>query len=137
MTKARIKRRSKLFIGKIWRKVERTFNPDSRTPELNPIQLKTVAVIRSIIRNPESILLKDPDTGFFYLEHAHYFVRFSDNTAIITNGKFSYYVSLPNATCFRLREYFDNYIIERRKVLETQYDTNTLNNFDEILKSLS
>ena len=36
-----------------------------------------------------------------------------------------------------LREYFDNYIIERRKVLETQYDTNTLNNFDEILKSLS
>lgn len=137
MTKTRIKRRSKLLFGKLWRKVDRTFNPDSRTPDLNPIQSKTVAVIRSIIRNPKSILLKDPDTGFFYLEHAHYFVRFSDNTAIITNGKFSYYVSLPSATCSRLREYFDHYIIERRKVLETQYDTNTLNNFDEILKSLS
>jgi hypothetical protein len=137
MTKDRIKKRSKLFIRKVWRKVERTFNPDSRIPQLNPIQTKTVSVIRSIIRNPKSILLKDPDTGFFYLEHAHYFVRFSDNTAIITNGKFSYYVSLPNATCYRLRDYFDHYIIERRKVLETQYDTNTLNNFDEILKSLS
>lgn len=137
MSKVGFKRKSKLFFGKIWRKMGRTVNPDSRIPELSPMQSKTVSIIRRIIRNPESTLLRDPDTGFYYCEHKHYFVKFSDNTAIITNGKFSYYVSLPYQTCNRLRDYFNNFIVERRKVLERQYDTNTLNNFDEILNSLS
>jgi hypothetical protein len=137
MSKLSLKRKLKLFFGKIWRKMGRTVNPDSRIPDLSPMQSKTVSIIRRIIRNPESTLLRDPDTGFFYCEYKHYFVKFSDNTAIITNGKFSYYVSLPYQTCSRLKDYFDNFIVERRKVLESQYDTNTLNNFDEILNSLS
>jgi len=137
MSKINLKRKLKLFFGKIWRKMGRTINPDTRIPDLSPMQTKTVSIIRRIIRNPDSILLRDPDTGFYYCELKHYFVKFSDNTAIITNGKFSYYISLPYQTCNRLRDYFDDFIIQRRKALENQYDTNTLNNFDEILKSLS
>jgi hypothetical protein len=137
MSKITLKRKLKLFLGKTWRKMGRTVNPDRRVPELSPMQNKTVSIIRRIIRNPDSILLRDPDTGFYYCELKHYFVKFSDNTAIITNGKFSYYISLPYQTCNRLRNYFDDFIVQRRKVLEDQYDTNTLNNFDEILISLS
>jgi hypothetical protein len=137
MSKTWIKRKIKLFLGKIWRSAGRTVNPESRIPDLSPMQSKTVSIIRRIIRNPESTLLKDPDTGFYYAELDHYFIKFSDNTAIITNGKFSYYVSLPYATCSKLRSYFENYIVERRKVLEGKYDSNTLHNFDEILNSLS
>jgi hypothetical protein len=136
MPKDRLKRKMKLFIGKLWRKAGR-INPENRIPDLTPMQSKTVSIIRRIIRNPESTLIKDPDTGFFYSELDHYFIKFSDNTAIITNGKFSYYVSLPYATCSKLRDYFDSYVTQRRTILEKKYDSNTLNNFDEILNSLS
>lgn len=137
MGKFNFKRKSKLFFGKLWRKVDRSMNPAKRVPTLNPIQSKTVSIIRRIIRNPESELIKDPETGFFYMEHKHYFVRFSTNTAIITNGKFSYYISLPEYTCEKLEDYFYIYQMQRRKKMEEKYDTNTLSNFDKILNSLS
>jgi hypothetical protein len=137
MSKIRIKRKFKLFLGKIWRSAARIVNPENRIPDLSPMQSKTVSIIHRIIRNPESTLLKDPDTGFYYAELNRYFIKFSDNTAIITNGKFSYYVSLPSATCSRLRIYFEDYVTKRRKVLENKYDSNTIQNFDEILNSLS
>lgn len=126
----------KLFFGKILRKVGK-INPENRVPDLTLMQSKSVSIIRRIIRNPESTLIRDPDTGFFYAELEHYFIKFSDNTAIITNGKFSYYVSLPYATCSKLMDYFNSYVSLRRTLLEKKYDTNTLNNFDEILNSLS
>jgi hypothetical protein len=137
MSKIHPKRKMKLFFGKIWRKIGRILNPDTRIPNLSSMQIKTVSIIHRIIRNPESTLIRDPNTGFFYCEYKHYFVKFSEDTAIITNGKFSYYISLPYQTCNRLRNYFDNFIIQRRKSLESMYDKNTLNNFDEILNSLS
>jgi hypothetical protein len=137
MTKFRLKRSIKLIFGKAWRKIDRTLDPTKRIPVLNPIQSKTISIIRGIIRNPEAELIdKDPETGFFYLEHKHYFVRFSSNTAIITNGKFSYYVSLPEYTCEKLVDYFYTYIRLRVKRKEVKYDTNTLANFDKILNSL-
>jgi len=137
MSKSQFKRKFKLFFGKTWRYACRIVNPEKRIPDLSPMQSKTVSIIHRIIRNPESTLIRDYDTGFYYAELNHYFIKFSDNTAIITNGKFSYYVSLPYATCSKLRLYFENYIVERRKVLEGKYDSNTLHNFDEILNSLS
>ena len=136
MPKDRLKRKMKLFIGKLWRKAGK-INPENRIPDLTPMQSKTVSIIRRIVRNPESTLLRDPDTGYYYAELNHYFIKFSDNTAIVTNGKFSYYVSLPYSTCSRLRTFFEDYLTKRRKVLENKYDFNTLQNFDEILNSLS
>jgi hypothetical protein len=137
MSKSQFKRKFKLFFGKTWRYASRIVNPEKRIPDLSPMQSKTVSIIHRIIRNPESTLIRDYDTGFYYAELNHYFIKFSDNTAIITNGKFSYYVSLPYATCTRLRTCFEDYISKRRKVLENKYDLNTLQNFDEILNSLS
>jgi hypothetical protein len=138
MANFRIKRKVKLFFGRTWQKFNRTLDPSKRIPELNPVQAKTVSVIRRIIRNPESELIgRDQETGFFYLEHKHYFVRFSSDTAIVTNGKFSYYVSLPEYTCEKLQDYFYTYINERIKRKEVKYDINTLSNFDKILNTLS
>ena len=96
-----------------------------------------MSIIRKIIKNPESTLEIGPINGVRYCEHEHYLVKFSDDTAIITNGKFSYHVSLPVITCNKLVDYFNKNIEERITKTEGRYDMNTLNNLEEILNTLS
>jgi hypothetical protein len=129
--------KKRIFLGfwKICRGVNNTFNP-GKNYNLNEIQTKTVKIIRKIINNPDATLLIAPISHVNYAEYNHYFVRFSDNSAIITNGKFSYYVSLPFHACENLRKQFNIKVEERRLAMEQEYDRNTLQNFDEILKSI-
>ena len=129
------KKRIFLKFRKIRRSLDKIFDPGKK-PKLSEIQIKTVSIIRKIINNPDAKLLIAPISQISYAEYNHYFIRFSDVAAIITNGKFSYYVSLPYETCENLRNHFNLKVEERRLAMEQEYDRNTLDNFDEILKSL-
>jgi len=133
--KALSKKRVFLKFRQIRRNMDNMFNPVKKV-KLNEIQTKTVSIIRKIINNPDATLLIAPISQISYAEYNHYFIRFSDDAAIITNGKFSYYVSLPYHTCDNLRKHFNLKVEERRLAMEQEYDRNTLANFDDILKSL-
>jgi hypothetical protein len=133
--KALSKKRVFLKFRQIRRNVYNMFDP-VKNVKLNEIQTTTISIIRKIINNPDATLLIAPISQVSYVQYKHYFIRFADNAAIITNGKFSYYVSLPYPVCNNLRKHFNLKVEERRLAMEQEYDRNTLANFDDILKSL-
>jgi len=106
-------------------------------PKLDSIQFEMASTIRRMMSNQESNLLIAPISNICYIEWKHYFIRFGDSSATITNGKFSYYIWLPSATTDRLRRQFYNHSEERRMKLEGTYDKKTLKNLKTVSGELS
>ena len=106
-------------------------------PKLDSIQFEMASTIRKMMSNQESNLLIAPISNICYIEWKHYFIRFGDSSATITNGKFSYYIWLPSATTDRLRRQFYNHSEERRMKLEGTYDKKTLKNLKTVSGELS
>ena len=118
-------------------KLGRSFTITETRPELDPIQFEITSTIRKMMSNQESNLLIAPISNICYIEWKHYFIRFSDSSATITNGKFSYYIWLPSVTTDRLRRLFYNHAEERRMKLEGMYDKKTLENLKTVSGELS
>jgi len=129
------KLKKKLSI-KLYRLCRNLSITESR-PKLDSIQFEMASTIRKMMSNQESNLLIAPISNICYIEWKHYFIRFGDSSATITNGKFSYYIWLPSATTDRLRRQFYNHSEERRMKLEGVYDKKTLKNLKTVSGELS
>jgi hypothetical protein len=129
------KLKKKLSI-KLYRLCRNLSITESR-PKLDSIQFEMASTIRKMMSNQESNLLIAPISNICYIEWKHYFIRFGDSSATITNGKFSYYIWLPSATTDRLRRQFYNHSEERRMKLEGTYDKKTLKNLKTVSGELS
>lgn len=103
--------------------------------KLNEIQSETVTLVKKIMTKPDSILLLAPISNICYIEWNQVFIRFNDNAVTLTNSKFSYYVSLPEATIIELNQLFYRLIDKRKREMETNYDLKTLNSLKELSKS--
>jgi len=129
----RLKKKLSIKLYRICRNLSIT---ESR-PKLDSIQFEMASTIRRMMSNQESNLLIAPISNICYIEWKHYFIRFGDSSATITNGKFSYYIWLPSATTDRLRRQFYNHSEERRMKLEGTYDKKTLKNLKTVSGELS
>jgi len=129
----RLKKKLSIKLYRICRNLSIT---ESR-PKLDSIQFEMASTIRKMMSNQESNLLIAPISNICYIEWKHYFIRFGDSSATITNGKFSYYIWLPSATTDRLRRQFYNHSEERRMKLEGTYDKKTLKNLKTVSGELS
>ena len=118
-------------------KLSRSFSIVESRPKLDSIQFEMASTIRKMMRNQEATLSIAPISKICYIEWKHYFIRFGDSSATITNGKFSYYIWLPSATTDRLRRQFYNHSEERRMKLEGVYDKKTLKNLKTVSGELS
>ena len=118
-------------------KLSRSFSIVESRPKLDSIQFEMASTIRKMMRNQESTLSIAPISKICYIEWKHYFIRFGDSSATITNGKFSYYIWLPSATTDRLKIQFNNHAEERRMKLEGMYDKKTLENLKIVSGELS
>lgn len=107
-----------------------------KSPKLNDIQVSSVKIVKSIIRNPESVLLIDPITGIRYVKFNDYKTRFGSNFLFIKNCKFSYYVELDYVTCSNLTDYFNAKVSQRRQAMEKEDDMMILNNLDSMYKDI-
>lgn len=126
-----------VFFRRIFRQILGKLEPGPHLKDLSPIQKKSISIIRQAINKPDSILLIAPISSINYVEWKDYFIKFGDDSVVITNGKFSYYVYLSQAASSKLKEYFNQKVEERRKQMEDEYDQNTIKNFDDMLNSLS
>jgi len=129
----KVKKKLSIKLYRICRNLSIT---ESR-PKLDSIQFEMASTIRKMMSNQESNLLIAPISNICYIEWKHYFIRFGDSSATITNGKFSYYIWLPSATTDRLRRQFYNHSEERRMKLEGTYDKKTLKNLKTVSGELS
>ena len=119
-----------LFLRKFRRKLKSIM--DSKEEKLSEVQLKAFSITRKLIAHPNSILVPAPLSGTNYIENSNYLIRFSGNAVTITNGKFSYYVWLPNGRMDSIKEAFDRALERRTTVIESKYDSRTVLNLQQI-----
>ena len=103
---------------------------------LDQVQTTAVSIAKKMICNQESELIHAPISGTFFVEHSHYYIRFTDNAISITNGKFSYYVWLPANKSDELKSLFNRISEAKSRKLEKRYEETTLNNLTEIFNTL-
>ena len=72
------------------RSFQKKFN---QVDPMTEVQDTTYLLVRDLIGNENSTLLIS-ESGMYYIENSHYFIRFADYEVTITNGKYSYYVWL-------------------------------------------
>lgn len=131
-------RRKKIWavkIRRILKKISNHFNAINDS-DIDDIQKQGISIIRRMMCKSDSTLLIAPISSICYIEWKHYFVKFSDNSATITNGKFSYYIWLPSLVSEQLRQQFYKNVELRRRKLETNYDKKTLESLKEINSQL-
>jgi hypothetical protein len=108
----------------------------TETEKMNEIQKSSFNICRRMIRNPDSSLTYAPITGTYYVENAHYYIRFCDTSVTITNGKFSYYVWMPTKMVNDMIKLFNRISQSRSNNIENRYSAHTLKNLNEIYNSL-
>ena len=125
------KKKQIVRLRKLYRYIMHSFGIESKEKN-DPIQTQTYLNIRRIISKKDSKLSLSPESHLCYAEWNNYFIKFSDTSATITNGKFSYYVWLPTKMTDKLRKQFYSTIESRIKVSVDVYNHNTLKNLKEI-----
>lgn len=129
------RKRNLVVFRKIYRFFVRTFKLESKI-EKDLIQEQAFINISKIISKLDSKLSISPETNFCYVEWNNYFIKFNENSAVITNGKFSYYIWLSTNKSDKLKNKFNREIESRIKKSEDCYKHNTLNNLKEITNQL-
>ena len=115
------------------RSFQKKFN---QVDPMTEVQDTTYLLVRDLIGNENSTLLIS-ESGMYYIENSHYFIRFADYEVTITNGKYSYYVWLPIEKTNLLKEVFYRSNSKRAKKLERTYELKTLNNLKEMAQTIS
>jgi hypothetical protein len=94
------------------------------------------SLIKKLIKHKDSDLIYSPISLTYYIENGDYYVRFTNNSLTVTNGKFSYYVWLPDDKVEILQTLFHSRLESKKIDLDKKYNSNTLKSFKEIHHSL-
>lgn len=128
-----IKRRLKILTLKFKRMILLNL---SEQPDKNylRIQKKAEQIINNLIDNPNSdiYILND----IFYIKNENILVRFDDTNAHVTNGSYSYYISIGQTVSRKLKSKYKSKVLEIVSNFDSNNDLNTINNLDKILKSI-
>jgi hypothetical protein len=120
------------------RKASRYFkqNFEGKVEDLNEVQISSFSLVKKLIKHKDSDLIYSPISLTYYIENGDYYVRYTNNSLTITNGKFSYYVWLPDDKVEILRLLFHSRLESKKIDLDKKYNSNTLKSFEEIHHSL-
>jgi hypothetical protein len=108
----------------------------TRVPDKNYLQIQKKAeiIIMNLINSPKSNIYYHNEV--FYIKNENILVRFDQENAHITNGSYSYYISLGEYTCTKIKNKYKSNI----KILVSEFDENndinTINNLNKILESI-
>ena len=130
MKSSKLKNRFLLSLRKCRKKMKSVM--DSKEETLSDVQLKAFSITRKLIAHPNSLLVPAPISGTNYVDNSNYLIRFSGNSVTITNGKFSYYVWLPNNKMDSINETFNRSLEKKTSTLQNKYDTRTVLNLSQI-----
>lgn len=111
-------------------------NFEGKLEDLNEVQTSSFSLIKKLIKHEDSDLIYSPISLTYYIENGDYYVRFTNNSLTITNGRFSYYVWLPDEKVEILQTLFHSRLESKKTDLDKKYNSNTLKSFKEIHHSL-
>ncbi len=127
-------KRLSVYVRKVNRLLKKTI--EGKEEDLNDVQISSFSLIKKLIKHDDSDLIYSPISNTYYIENGDYYVRFTNNSLTVTNGKFSYYVWLPDKKMESLQTLFHSKLESKKEALDMKYNKNTLKSFDEIHLSL-
>jgi hypothetical protein len=127
-------KRLSVYVRKVNRFLKRKI--EGNEIEMDDVQISSFSLIKKLINHESSDLIYSPISLTYYIENGEHYVRFTNNSLTITNGKFSYYVCLPDKKMESLRTIFHSKLESKKFDLDKKYSNNTLKSFREIHQSL-
>jgi hypothetical protein len=128
-----IKRRFKVLSLRFRRWIYLGLNTEADKEYLS-IQKKAEIIISKAIDNEESLIYKYNE--MIYITYNNFVIKFDDKNALITNGKFTYYVSLSSVVTSKLFKQYQNRIF--KKVLEIDNNNGLVmsKNLSEMIRNI-
>jgi len=132
-----MKRFFKRLRIKLYLFVIRFFNPKYK--EYNDNEIKSSAICRKLINNPDSIFLIAPLSNKRYIrnEKLGMFIVLSDNRINITNHIYNYDIMVPSPLSDKLCRMFDSKVEESREKFEAGMRSQIQHSLLTILQKLN
>jgi hypothetical protein len=108
----------------IWYKIKRYLSKKRKSElrkakkGLKENQSKVVDIANYLMTNPESKLIHSVISGTFFIEYRDVICRIESDRIIITNGLYSYDISVPMEINFDLSKRFLNHLESRKRSVE-------------------
>lgn len=128
-----LKRRLKVLSLRFRKMILLNLTPE---PDKNytQIQKRAEKIINNLIDSPKSEIYYH--NGIFYIKNDRILVRFDDDNAHITNGSYSYYISIGQYASKKLQNKYKIKIEGIVSNFDELNDQNTINNLNKILNSI-
>lgn len=104
---------------------------------LDTIQSQIYVDIKKMIQKEDSILMYAPYSNSFYIEWREYSSKIGITNVVIKNGKFSYYITMPEKYIKKLKKHFNDTSEKRCQKLENTYNRKTLSTLQEVHEVLN
>jgi hypothetical protein len=88
------------------------------TKSLKENQSKIVDIANYLMRNPESKLIHSVISGTFFIEYKEVICRIESDRIVVTNGLYSYDISVPMDINYDLSKRFLNHLESRKRSVE-------------------
>lgn len=119
-----------------FRKVKNRILQSTNEP-VTDIQKMAFQTCKKMICNKGAELIYAPITATYFVEKSHYYIKIQGTQITITNGKFSYFVSLPARMSIELIRLFDRVSQTKSNRLEQKYSKSTISNLNEICVTIN
>jgi hypothetical protein len=136
MTIKRLFKRLRVRFRQVFRGIQKPLNVDTYV-SLDDIQSQVYVDIKRMILKDDSVLMIAPYSHAYYIEWREYSAKIGITNVVIKNGKFSYYISMPEKHLKKLKKYFNETSEKRCQRLENTYNMKTLNNLQEVHEVLN
>lgn len=130
----------------IWYKVKKYLSRRRRsefrkaTTELKENQSKIVDITNYLMSHPDSKLVYSAISGTFFIEYSEIICRIESDRIIVTNGLYSYDISIPPVITYDLTKRFLNHLESRKRAVERRINqklTSSLGRVHQQIVSIS
>ncbi len=86
-------------------------------------QTKIVEITNYLMSNPDSKLVYSVISGTFFIEYKELICRIESDRVIVTNGLYSYDISIPTVITYDLTKRFLNHLESRKREVERKINS--------------
>jgi hypothetical protein len=108
----------------IWYKIKKYLSKKRKSSfkkartELKDNQLKIVDITNYLMSHSQSKLVYSAISGTFFIEYNEIICRIESDRIIVTNGLYSYDISIPTVITYDLTKRFLNHLESRKRAVE-------------------
>lgn len=119
------------------RKFFRSIGVSEPPIEISDEQKKAISVMRSITKNPNSVLVVDPLLNVCYGDYDQYSVKLSSSSIIIKSPDFDCFIDINLSLGEKLIHFFYSKVSERRVKKDLTHNLIIIDKLDKINKDIN